>query len=299
MRTYTIKDLETISGIKAHTLRIWEQRYNLLIPKRTPTNIRYYTDEDLRFILNVSILNNYGLKISEIVKMSPDKISELVLLVSENNSPSASQIQALVSSMFSLDEEAFNRILANTILRGGLEKTMVDLVFPFLQQIGVLWMTGSVHPAHEHFITNLIKQKLYVAIDGQTNSKKANSKKFLLFLPQGEPHEIGLLFANYILRSRGHEVVYLGQNVPQEELAKVLSIYTPDYIFTVLTSGMNHDEVQDYIDAIQVEWSESEIWLSGYLVINHPGLKLKENVKVLRSVQELVASVDDLKVEEV
>lgn len=299
MRTYTIKDLETISGIKAHTLRIWEQRYNLLVPKRTPTNIRYYTDEDLRFILNVSILNNYGLKISEIVKMSPDKISELVLLVSEKNSPAASQIQSLISAMFSLDEEAYNRILANNILRVGLEKTMMDVVFPFLQQIGVLWMTGSVHPAHEHFITNLIKQKLYVAIDGQTGSKTANSKKFLLYLPQGEPHEIGLLFANYVLRSRGHEVVYLGQNVPHEELAKVLNIYTPDYIFSVLTSGMNHDEVQDFVDNIYKEWTKSDIWLTGYLVLNHPGLNLMQNVKIIHSVQELVESIDDLKTEEV
>eukprot|EP01035_Chromulina_nebulosa_P012745 gene12745-16986_t len=136
MTRFSIKDIECITGIKAHTLRIWEQRYNLVVPKRTDTNIRYYDDEDLRFILNVSILNNYGIKISEIAKMSRDKIREMVLLVSEKDSPHSAQVKALISAMFSLDEQGFNTILSSNILKLGLEETITQVVFPFLHQIG-------------------------------------------------------------------------------------------------------------------------------------------------------------------
>jgi DNA-binding transcriptional MerR regulator len=289
--SYSIKDLETISGIKAHTLRIWEQRYHLIEPNRTSTNIRLYSDEDLRFILNVSILHNYGLKISEIAKMSKEEISELVLVVSEKNSPFDCQIKNLVATMYGLDEAGFNRILANNILRNGLVDTMVNVVFPFLQQIGILWITGSIHPAHEHFITNLIRQKLFVAIDAQAEGVSREGKKFLLFLPSGETHEIGLLFANYLLRMHGHDVVYLGTNVPHEDLADVFNFYCPEFIFTVLTSGMNPEQVQEYIDGLSKSWPNVQVWITGYLVVTHQNLVLPSNVQVVNSVADLIARV--------
>lgn len=289
MSTFSIKDIETITGIKTHTLRVWEQRYNLIIPKRTDTNIRYYDDEDLRFILNVSILNNYGMKISEIAKMTHEKIREMVLVVSEKDSPHSAQIKALISAMFSLDEVAFNSILSSNILKMGLEDTVVQIVFPFLHQIGVLWMTDAIHPAHEHFITHLIRQKLHVAIDAQTGKPKSGGKKFLLFLPEGESHEIGLLFANYVLRNKGHEVVYLGQNLPHEDLAKVFDFYEPDYVFSSVTSAMDGQEVQSFIDKLSQNWPDTTIILSGYLILSNTALKFPANVMMIKDPSELMS----------
>lgn len=294
LSTFSIKDLETITGIKAHTIRIWEQRYRLISPKRTDTNIRYYTDEDLRFILNVSILNNHGIKISEIAGMEKEAIRQAVLDLSEHSSAHSGQIKALISAMFSLDEQDFNRILANLILRSGLEDTMIDVVFPFLHQIGILWMTGSIHPAHEHFISNLIRQKLYVAIDGQTGRTHAEGKRFMLFLPEGEPHELGLLFANYMLRSRGHEVVYLGQNVPFQDLRSVLDFYEPQFVVTILTSGLNEGEVQDFIHELSKSWPDAEIILTGFLVLHHSSLQVPENVRIIKEVGEMRVLIDHL-----
>lgn len=289
MSTFSIKDIETITGIKAHTLRVWEQRYNLVTPKRTDTNIRYYDDEDLRFILNVSILNNYGMKISEIAKMTHEKIREMVLVVSEKDSPHSAQIKALISAMFSLDEASFNSILSSNILKMGLEDTILQIVFPFLHQIGVLWMTDAIHPAHEHFITHLIRQKLHVAIDAQTGKPNTSGKKFLLFLPEGESHEIGLLFANYVLRNKGHEVVYLGQNLPHEDLSKVFDFYEPDFVFSSVTSAMDGQEVQAFVDKLSASWPNTTIMLSGYLILSNTALKFPANVKAVKDPTELIS----------
>lgn len=296
MSTFSIKDIETITGIKAHTLRVWEQRYNLITPKRTDTNIRYYDDEDLRYILNVSILNNYGMKISEIAKMTHEKIREMVLVVSEKDSPHSAQIKALIAAMFSLDEVSFNAVLSSNILKMGLEDTIIQIVFPFLHQIGVLWMTSAIHPAHEHFITHLIRQKLHVAIDAQTGKPHTSGKKFLLFLPEGESHEIGLLFANYVLRCKGHEVVYLGQNLPYEDLAKVFDFYEPNYVFSAVTSAMDGQEVQTFINKLSKSWPDTTIILTGYLILSNTALVLPNNVKVIKDPSELIGIATEVAV---
>jgi len=284
---FSIKEVETITGIKAHTLRVWEQRYGLIKPKRTETNIRYYTDGDLRFILNVSILNNYGIKISEIAKMEYEKIQEMVLAVSEKSSPCSHQIQALVAAMYSLDESAFNRILSTNILKSGLESTMCQVVFPFMHQIGILWLTGSVHPAHEHFISNLVRQKLFVAIDAQDDKLAADPKRFLLFLPEGEPHEIGLLFANYIIRSYGHEVIYLGQNQPFDDLQEVFNFYRPHFVLSALTSAFAEEDVQYFINRLSQNWPEATILLTGFQIVENQNLHLPPNVEVLKELGSL------------
>lgn len=291
---FSIKDIETITGIKAHTLRVWEQRYNFLTPKRTDTKIRYYDDDDLRFILNISILNNHGIKISEIAKMSYQKIQEMVLLVSEKDSQYENQVKALISSMFSLDENAFNKILTSCILKLGLESTMTEIVFPFLHQIGIMWLTGSVHPAHEHFITNLIRQKLYVAIDAQTGKINGEGKRFLLFLPEGEPHEIGLLFANYMLRSRGHQVIYLGQNLPHEDLKNVFDFYEPEYVFTTVTSAFAEEDIQAFLDHLQESWPKANIWVTGSQVVCREDLKIPSNLSVIKNVPDMASMINKI-----
>lgn len=266
----------------------------MIEPKRTATNIRYYDDNDLKYILNVSILNNYGIKISEIAKMPYQKMQEMVLVISEKASPYESQIKALISAMFSLDEAAFNRLLSSNILRIGLEETMIHVVFPFLHQIGVLWMTGSIHPAHEHFITNLIRQKLFVAIDAQTGNAYPANKRFLLFLPEGEPHEIGLLFANYIIRARGHEVIYLGQNQPFSDLKTVFEYYEPHYVLSALTSGLADEDVQEFVNKLSECWPSAQILLTGHMVLNAKDLQVPSNVMILKSLEELRKEIDQL-----
>lgn len=295
LSTFSIKDIETITGIKAHTIRIWEQRYKLLQPKRTDTNIRYYDDEDLRYILNVSVLNNNGYRISDIAGMDRKTVQEKVLELTEKASLHSNQIKALIAAMFSLDEVAFNRILSYNILRMGLEDCMIHVVFPFLHQIGVLWLTGAIHPAHEHFITNLIRQKLFVAIDGQTGKTYPGAKRFLLFLPEGEPHEVGLLFANYLLRSRGHDVVYLGQNLPFSDLQHVFDFYEPEYVMSALTTGIREEEIREFIHKLTSVWPDATIFLTGYQILSRPELEIPDNVVVIRDMMHLKSELDRIR----
>ena len=161
---YSIKDLEHLSGIKAHTIRIWEQRYRLFTPQRTDTNIRYYTDRDLKLLLNVSLLKDNGFKISKIADMPYDEIVKEVAGISDRFGDDE-QIATLTLAMIDMDEVRFEKVMANNILKRGFENTMKKLIFPFLHRIGVLWMTGSIVPAQEHFISNLIRQKIVTAID--------------------------------------------------------------------------------------------------------------------------------------
>lgn len=171
---------------------------------------------------------------------------------------------------------------------------MINVVFPFLHQIGVLWLTGSIHPAHEHFITNLIRQKLFVAIDAQTGASKGKARRFLLFLPEGEPHEIGLLFANYMIRSRGHEVVYLGQNLPFDDLKVVFEFYNPEYVLSAVTSGVDEGDIQRFVDTISKTWPNATVMLTGFQIVNAKSLICPENVVVIPDLETLKTFVEQV-----
>lgn len=287
MSNYSIKDLEHLSGIKAHTLRIWEQRYNIINPKRTDTNIRMYDDQDLKLVLNISLLKEHGYKISEIAKLSNDELSKEVVSISDKKLNYPDQIHALTIAMIDLDEERFEKIMSTNILQFGFENSMVNIIYPFLSRIGTLWLTGSIGPAQEHFITNLIRQKTIVAIDGQVIKETVNTKKYLLYTPEGEMHEMGILFANYILRARNNKVIYLGQSMPFEELKFVYELHKPDYIFTAITSVPGITEVQDYITKLGKTFPESNILLTGYQVIGQ-GLEVEENTRIIPNVRQLM-----------
>jgi DNA-binding transcriptional MerR regulator len=243
LSNYSIKDLETLSGIKAHTLRIWEQRYNIIEPKRSDTNIRSYDDDDLKKILNISLLNHNGFKISKIAGMSAIDINQSVLNVAQESLKYPDHVHNLMVSMMEMDENGFDKIISKCILQFGLEKTMIHVVYPFLNKLGLLWQIGTISPYQEHFISNLIRQKIIVSIDNQTFENNY-SKKYLLFLPESEMHEIGLLFANYILKSRGFKVYYFGQTLPFDDLLEACQTCKPDYTFTVMTSlGLQDTEM--------------------------------------------------------
>ncbi len=287
MSSYSIRDLEQLSGIKAHTIRIWEQRYNIIQPKRTDTNIRTYDDQDLKLILNISLLKDHGYKISEISKLSLEEISNEVLVISDQKLNYPDQIHALTISMIDLDEERFEKIISTNFLRFGFENTMTNIIYPFLSRIGTLWMTGSIGPAQEHFMTNLIRQKIIVAIDSQVIKYRPDSKKFMLFLPEGELHEIGLLFASYIIRSHNHRVVYLGQTLPFTELKFAYDVHKPDFIFSTITSVPSNDEVQPYVDRLCKQFPDSKILLTGYQVIGQD-IELQSNAIIINKTSDLV-----------
>ena len=285
--TYSIKDLEQLSGIKAHTLRIWEQRYDFIKPKRTDTNIRYYDDKDLKLILNVSLLKDNGHKISKISKMPIDKMQEEVLKLTENKLSFPEQIHALTLSMIDHDEERFEKIISTLILKLGFEKTMIKVIYPFLIKIGILWQTGSISPTQEHFISNLIRQKIIVAIDGLFVPSMEYKKKYLLFLPENELHELSLLFSAYLIKSRKNKIIYIGQNTPYEDLINVFNSTKPHFLMTVMTSYPKTADIQDYINKLSKKFHNNKILITGRKVLEQE-ITIRNNVVVLNELEDLV-----------
>ena len=291
MSTYSIKDLENLSGIKAHTIRIWEQRYDIVEPKRTPTNIRYYDSADLKLILKVSMLRRHGIKISKIAAMSEDEINQQVAQIGGNEENSdQNYVFLLTNAMLELDEPLFERTLTTCILQMGLEETMYEVIQPFLIKIGYLWQTDSINPAQEHFITCLLRQKLIVAIDGQTSVDLDHGEKFVLYLPEGELHEITLLFACYVIKKAGHKVIYLGQNLPFEDLKSVYKVYSPKYILSIFTTFPKQNLMQQYINDLSETFPTTEIILSGFAVL-HNKVQLPANVSVLHNLDDIHKSL--------
>ncbi len=252
-RQYSIKDLERLSGVKAHTIRIWEKRYQLLEPDRTNTNIRYYNDQHLKRLLDVSLLQKKGLKISKISRLNEHEIKKEVedfySISLDMSGAYEAQIHELIKAMVGMDEPMFEKIFSNSVLKRGLEATMLSIVFPFLSRVGMLWNTGKIHPGQEHFVSNLIKQKLYSAIDGIALSQ-SERPLCILYLIENELHELSLLFAAYLLKSKGKDVLYLGQSVPFESLKTVIEERQPSALYTVFTVHKPTSEFQLHLNRV-------------------------------------------------
>ncbi|SFF40207.1 B12 binding domain-containing protein [Thermoflexibacter ruber] len=291
---YSIKDLENLTGIKAHTIRMWEQRYDIIKPSRTDTNIRLYEADQLKLMLNIALLNNHGFKISKIANMSRDEVYEKVRETISKATNYEDQINALTVAMIDLDEDSFEKIIATNILQYGFEKVMIHIIYPFLIRIGALWTTDAINPAQEHFITNLIRQKLIVAIDGQFEPNRTNPKKFILYLPEGELHEISLLFNYYLIKSRGNKVIYLGQSLPLRDLYEVNQVHKADFIMSIITSTPGAEDIQTYVDLLGQKFPHTTILLSGYQVVGQD-LKVAKNVHIINQIQDMIAILDDLK----
>jgi DNA-binding transcriptional MerR regulator len=236
MAVYSIKELENLSGIKAHTIRIWEKRYNLIEPHRTNTNIRYYTDDDLKKILNVAVLNRQGIKISNIAKLNELELREEIIRVSSSSKSQDNILESMIISMIDLDEYKLEAIIDKSISKKGFRDTVTDIFYPFLQRVGILWQSGNANPAQEHFVSNLIRQKIISATDKLPNVYSPKAKKFLLLLPEGEWHEIALLFAQYLLKESDQEVIYLGQSVPYSDVLSTGATKSFDYIMVSSTT---------------------------------------------------------------
>ncbi len=291
MSYYSIKEIEQLSGIKAHTLRIWEQRYNFITPKRTDTNIRYYDDSDLRLVLNIALLKDNGHKISRICTMQQEDLQHEVMQLMDKKLGFSDQIQGLTLSMLELDEERFEKILSTNILQIGFERTMLNLIYPFFQKIGILWQTGAIAPAQEHFISNLVRQKIIVAIDGQMVSSSSFNQKYLLYLPENELHEMSLLFSSYIIKSRNNKVIYIGQNVPLSDLLEIYENHNPDYLLTVLTTSPPINEVQQYLYKLSKSFKNSKILVTGHQVVGQD-MDIPKNMILLNKLQDLIEFTD-------
>jgi len=262
MGKYSIKELEQLSGIKAHTIRIWEKRHGLIAPQRTHTNIRYYSDEDLKKIIAVSLLNTNGVKISKIVKLTASEINEQIAGLTESDRTIRVHIDQLVLSMIDLDEVKFEKLLTSLTRKYGFEETIIRIVYPFLEKIGVLWLTNNISPAQEHFISNLVRQKMLVAIDGLP-IVPATAMRVVFFLPENELHELGLLFCHYLTRKRGLKTYYLGQAVPHKDLVQVVAIHKPEVLVTQITSYPEPGSVASYLAALSRDFSACTIIVSG------------------------------------
>ncbi len=286
MSRYSIKELEKLSGIKAHTIRIWEKRYNVIQPKRTQTNIRYYSEHDLKKLLNIAILNREGWRISNISKLNHHELTEKVMKSTYNSRDLESQIEKLVIAMVELDETKFDQILSNAIMHEGFEQTIIKLIFPFLARIGLLWQTGSINPAQEHFISNLLRQKIMVAIDNLRIPDRKDAKTFILFLPEEEFHELGLLFYNYLIKKAGQNVIYLGSSVPFNDLVETTQLIKCDYLFAAITTALNGNQLKRYIEQLSDKFSRQIIFITG-MKIHEAEFSLPGNVEKVSSPSEI------------
>lgn len=293
MAVYSIRDLENLSGIKAHTIRIWEKRYDLITPHRTTTNIRYYTDIELKKILNVSVLNKHGIKISNIAKLTDSEMKDEIMRVSDANPDLQHAVDSLIVAMIDLDEIKFCSILAKSVSKKGFKNAMLDIVYPFLNRIGVMWQAGDVNPVQEHFVSNLIRQKVIAAIDDVSHAFRTDAQTFLLFLPEGEWHEIGLLFASYLIKEAGHNVIYLGQCVPYTDVLAAGAVKPIDHLLLAgITTRPEFDYI-DYLNDLSVAFPDKKIlFFSRFLA--EESLDLPKNYLFLNNVSDLVDYLDEI-----
>jgi DNA-binding transcriptional MerR regulator len=266
MSTYSIKDLEKLSGIKAHTIRIWEHRYRLIEPQRTNTNIRYYSDDDLVKLMNISVLNQNGYKISKISELNDSQISEVMLKLNNEVPTLTNQTESLVMAMVEVDERQFNQVFDKSIALLGFETTIEELLFPFLERIGVLWLSGTINPAQEHFITNLIRQKLIAAIDHEGIKSEGTHPRILFYLPEGEFHEIGLLYYNYLARRADFEVLYLGSSVPFRDIIHIDEIRPVQLIFTSFVTSPGIGALTEKIKKLKKAFPDKAVLVSGWQI---------------------------------
>lgn len=292
MNAFTIKDLENLSGIKAHTIRIWEQRYSFLKPRRTETNIRYYSCDELKAVLNIALLNKYGYKISQIDKMNEEELREKLMSLSHSQAQQERLVNDLLHSMVDLDIERFEEVLDHYIMTRGIDKTISYLIFPFLEKIGILWLTNHVNAAQEHLVTNIIRQKLIVGIESAVSHLTVN-KTILLFLPEGEHHELGLLYMYYLLKSRGINVLYLGANVPLKDLEFVANLKKPHTLYTHLTCVPGNFNFDRFVSQMHLRLPETSLVVSGHMARTYTK-KIPPNLKLKKSLGEVIEFINGL-----
>jgi DNA-binding transcriptional MerR regulator len=288
---YSISDLEKLTGIKAHTIRIWEKRYGIVKPRRTPTNIRFYLDEDLKWLFNVALLNRNGFKISRIAKMSHEAVTEQVSRIAEIDIDDQDQIDALTLSLIELDNFKFESILNTNIKQLGLEKTMLEVIYPFLEKLGILWISGSINQVHERYLNYLVKQKIIGEIDKIPPVKGINNRKFLIFLPFSSDQELSLLFLHYLILARTFSVTNLGTHITIEDVIAAAHIIHPDFII-MLNVDPSGSELSQFVKALYKEL-DSKLIISGN-VLNFADSALQSNLIQLEGMDQTLDFLQNL-----
>ena len=293
-QSFSIRDLENLSGIKSHTIRIWEKRYGLLSPERTDTNIRTYDLSNLQKLLNVTLLYNNGLKISKIAKIPeadiPLRVRELVV----KNSVKNHAINAFKLAMMNFDHSMFQKTYNSLLAERSFRDIFWEVFIPLLEELGLLWQTNTIGPAHEHFITNLIKQKIYTSTEKlQAIEPTKDDKIFTLFLPENEIHEIGLLFINYEILLRGYKTIFLGQTMPVEFLDDLEKYYDNLVYLSYFTVSPTKEKMEKYIKGFMKKLSDgnSEFWILGRQVQHIDPEIMNPRIKTFDSIHQAIAAL--------
>ena len=287
--SFTIKELEALSGIKAHTIRIWEQRYHFLNPSRTDTNIRRYSNEELKTLLTVALLNKYGFKISKIDSMSHEDRKKAVLNLSHEEAFNERLVNKMIGYMIDMRNTDFERLLNDHISEYGIEKTITEIIFYFLEKVGILWHTNHILPVQEHIVSNIVRQKILSAIDSLPLAHK-HEPVFLLFLPEEEHHEMGLLFVYYLLRKKKLPVIYLGSSVPVKDVQFLFEHKAPDYLYLHLTSFPRRHDLAKYLSVLANKFSHTKILLSGSAIRGY-SKPLPSNTIRFQQLEEVISFI--------
>ncbi|MFA8451617.1 MAG: MerR family transcriptional regulator [Bacteroidales bacterium] len=267
MKRYYIKDVENLTGIKAHTLRVWEQRYDFLKPHRTDTNIRFYDEYQLKKLLNVSLLVSKGQKISKICCLTDDELNCKIKDIYENVDNDLGEqtipfkINSLIVAMLDMDEVKFSQIVSTSLMKRGMAKTISMVLFPFIQRLQIMWRTGEVSTAQEHFVFNLIRQKLYVAIDSLPLAPK-QAKKFVVFLSENSTNDLYILFYIYFLKLEGHQIINLGKDISLSDIKGLQPVVNPDFLFTYFDYLSSPEKIKNVINPI-AESFDIPMWVAG------------------------------------
>lgn len=289
---FSIKDLENLSGIKAHTIRIWEKRYNVLEPMRTETNIRLYDSNNLQKLLNITLLHNHGYKISKISKLKDEEIPSLVSQIISDNSIKHHAISSFKMAMMNFDQSLFLTTYDKLLSEKPFREIFTDILIPFIIETGFLWQTSTISVAHEHFISYLIQQKLLIHTEKlQYQEPQKKDKVFILFLPQNEIHQLGLMYLNYEILFNGYKSIYLGENVPIESLKDAKRYFDSITYLCYMTVEPNKAEISQYLDEIKSEIliDNSEFWAIGRMVENIKPNQLAEKMAIFTDIKDIVA----------
>ena len=284
---YSLRDLEKLTGIKGDTIRIWESRYGILKPEYTPTRRRSYSDSDLVHLLNVSLLYRHGSKISVIASLPHDEAARQAALLEAGSFEPDSFMDRLVIAMLHLDEAKVNETLLDSVIRIGFEDTFKSVVFPFLYRVGVMWHTGLVNSGTEHFISHIFRNRLILAADSISKPENASARRVLMYLPEDEYHELALLYYRYIIRKRGHRILYLGQSTPMSSVIEVARQWNPDLIITGIISGVAYPEPHKYIRELGTSLKGITILVAGLLADAATEPRIR-NVKPFRNESDLL-----------
>ncbi|MEX0997660.1 MAG: MerR family transcriptional regulator [Flavobacteriaceae bacterium] len=292
---FSIKDLEHLSGIKAHTIRIWEKRYNLLEPDRTDTNIRTYDLDNLMKLLNVTYLYNNGFKISKIAKLQSKEIKNIIQDSGLHDSKEIYALSELKSAMLHFDPQLFQLTFEKLHKQYSFREIFFHVFMPLLNDIGLLWQTGTIDPSHERFISELIKQKIIIQIENKfSTTPTKNEKLFVLFLPLDEIHEIGLLYVNYELLNKGYKTIFLGNNIPTKNLQLLLNHHDNIVFVSYLTVQPENENIPDFINELYESTckdNSNEVWLFGSKLINEPTEKYPKPFRVFKSLSDFIETI--------